>query len=476
MTGSSVRLAVAAGVVLSLNGCSVKQPPPVSETVKEALPETTEVPEDFRESDAAAPGQVEHGWLKTLGDPELEALVAEAVKNNLSLRAAVASLDKAAGFATQAGAELKPAIALTDKGLSREGFAADATGIKNSGVNLNVSWELDIWGRVRAQAQAGELAFEAAQYQVEWAYQSVAAQTAKTWFLVTEARLQEQLAQGAVDLAQRTLEVVEAKHELGQVTNKEVALAHASLSSRKAAVRQARGGRQQAARALEVLLGRYPAAEIDGATDLVAVPPPIPIGLPSELLERRPDLIAAERAVAAEFSQIQSAKAARLPRIALTAGVGTSSTELTDIVSLGGDFWNVGANFVAPIFTGGALQAQVEIEEADQEAALANYGLAALKAFAEVEQGLSNETLLMEREMFVREALADAHEALRVAEAQFEVGRTDLLSVLQQQGQVISARVGLLNLRDQRLQQRVDLHLAIGGGFDAPPAPEDEEG
>jgi outer membrane protein TolC len=259
------------------------------------------------------------------------------------------------------------------------------------------------------------------------------------------------------------------------VTNKEVALAHAALSSRKAAVRQVRGGRQQAARALELLLGRYPAAEIDGATDLVAVPPPIPVGLPSELLERRPDLIAAERAVAVEFSQIQSAKAARLPRIALTAGVGSSSTELTDIVSLGGDFWNVGANFVAPIFTGGALQAQVEIEEADQEKALANYGLVALKAFAEVEQGLSNETLLMERETFLREALADAQEALRVANAQFEVGKIDLLSVLQQQGQVISARVGVLNLRDQRLQQRVDLHLAIGGGFDAPAAVEPED-
>ena len=125
---------------------------------------------------------------------------------------------------------------------------------------------------------------------------------------------------------------------------------------------------------------------------------------------------------------------------------------------------------MAPIFTGGALEAQVEIETAQQEAALAAYGQAALRAFSEVEQALSNETLLREQEAYLREVVEESEEALRVAEAQFEVGRIDLLSVLQQQGQVIAARVDLLSLRDQRLQQRVELHLAIGGRFDLSPA------
>ena len=135
----------------------------------------------------------------------------------------------------------------------------------------------------------------------------------------------------------------------------------------------------------------------------------------------------------------------------------------------------MGANFLAPIYTGGALQAQVEIETAQQEEALAAYGMTALKAFAEVEEGLANETLLREQQDYLEVALAEATEALRIAQDQFDVGRVDLLSVLQQQGQVVAARVQLLNVRDQRLQQRVDLHLALGGSFDAPQPEEGDQ-
>ena len=454
--------------------CSVKTPPPTPVIVEEALPETTEIPLDFEGAAAAATGKVRDGWLKTFGDPGLEAIVVEAIQNNLNLRAAVAQVDAAAGFATQAGAELKPAIGASGQALNREGYSSGDPYITSSGVSLNVSWELDIWGRVRAQARAGEAAFEAAQYQLEWAYQSVAAQTAKIWFLVTEAQLQEQLAEEALELYKRTLELVQAKYDVGQVTQKEVSLARANVATGEVALRQATRGRQQAARALELMLGRYPAAHIEGATDLVATPPAIPVGVPSELLERRPDILGAERAVAAQFLQVESAKAARLPRIGLTAGTGNSSTDLNNVLSLGSGYWSVGANFLAPIYTGGALQAQVEIETARQEEALAAYGMTALNAFGEVEEGLANETLLREQQDYLEVALAESTEALRIAQDQFDVGRIDLLSVLQQQGQVVAARVQLLNVRDQRLQQRVDLHLALGGSFEASGAEEDE--
>jgi len=458
-------LALPIVVLAFVTSCSVKAPPNTAAVAADALPETTEIPRDFEEAASEAAGEVRDGWLRTFGDPGLEAIVEEAIRNNLNLRAAVANVDAAAGFATQAGAQLKPAISVGGQGLSREGYSSGDPYVTSSGVSVNLSWELDIWGRVRAQAQAGQAAFEAAQYQLEWVYQSIAAQTAKTWFLVTEAKLQEELAREALALYERTLEIVEAKFEQGQVTQKEVSLARASVASGEVTVRQATRGRQQAARALEMMLGRYPSADIDGATELVATPPAIPVGIPSELLERRPDIVAAERAVAAEFLQVQSAKAARLPRLGLTIGTGTSSTDLNDLLQVGNPFWSVGANFLAPIYQGGALQAQVEIETAQQEAALANYGIAALKAFGEVEQGLANETLLREQEEFLRIALDEATEALRIAQDQFDVGRVDLLSVLQQQGQVVGARVRLLNVRDQRLQQRIDLHLAIGGGF-----------
>jgi NodT family efflux transporter outer membrane factor (OMF) lipoprotein len=453
-------------VSLVLCSCAVKQPATIEETTRDALPETTEIPLDYQAAVDVAMGDVQDGWLASFDDPQLDGLVAEALEHNLNLQAAIARVDAAEGYAVQASAELKPAVGLGGSAAAREGFASNSPALSSSGLSLNASWELDLWGRVRAQAAAGAAGLEAAQFQLEWVYRSLAAQTAKTWFLVTETRLQQELAQEALGLYQRTQNLIQAKYEQGQVTKREVALARANVASGQVAVRQAQGAREQATRALEVILGRYPAAAIEGAGEFVPVPPPIPAGIPSELLERRPDMLAAERAVAAQFYQIQSAEAARLPRITLTGGLGTSSNELTDIVSLGSDFWSAGVNFAAPLYTGGALEAQVDIESAQFKEAMANYGSAALRAFSEVEQGLSNETLLRERENYLDEVLHESREALRVARAQFDVGKVDFLNVLQQQGQVISARSLLLNIRDQRLQQRVDLHLALGGDFE----------
>ncbi len=456
--------ALAASVIL-VSACAVKQPVPLEDTARDALPQTTEIPLNYQKAAKMALGDVESGWLTTFNDPRLENLVAEAIDHNLNLQAAVARVDAAAGYAVQASAELKPAVGLGGSAANREGFAATDPALSTSGVSLNASWELDLWGRVRAQAQAGDSALAAAQFQLEWVYRSLAAQTAKIWFLVTESRLQEELAQEALVLYQRTLELIEAKYEQGQVTKREVSLARANVASGQVTIRQVRGARQQASRGLEVILGRYPAAAIEGAEKFVAVPPPIPAGIPSELLERRPDLRAAERAVAAQFYQIQSAEAARLPRITLTTGLGTSSGELTDIISVGSDFWSAGINFAAPLYTGGALEAQVDIKSAQFQEAMANYGSAALRAFSEVEQGLANDSLLREREAYLEEVQLESSEALRVASAQFSVGKVDFLNVLQQQAQVIAAKSSLLNIRDQRLQQRVDLHLALGGDF-----------
>lgn len=453
----------AAGLLVA---CAVKQPGSIEETASEALPESTRIPLDYAAAANAAQGEVIDGWLKNFGDPQLEAIVAEAITNNLDLRAAVARVDQAAGIAVQSGVELKPGLGAGGSAKNQQSFAASDPDITATGVALNSSWELDLWGRVRSQAQAGGAAFEAAQYQLQWVYQSVAAQTAKSWFLVTEASLQQLLAEEALGLYQHTLQIVEAKYAQGRVTQGEVSLARANVAAGQAQVRQAQGARQQASRALELLLGRYPSAEIEGAAALNAVPPPIPVGLPSQLLERRPDLRAAERAIAAQFLQIQSAQAARLPRITLTAALGSSSGALTDVVALGSDYWSIGANFAAPIFTGGALAAQVDIESAEFQQAMANYGSLALRAFAEVEQSLSNESLLRERESFLQQVVDESTDALRVATAQFKVGRVSLLDVLQQQAQVIGAQADLIRLQDLRLQQRVDLHLALGGSFE----------
>ncbi|MBK1879300.1 efflux transporter outer membrane subunit [Pelagicoccus mobilis] len=453
--------------LILLGGCAVKEPPTVQETAATAMGEEAEVPKtDFKAAANAAKGAVQDGWVRSFGDPKLEALVSDAIDHNLDIRAAIARVDAAAAEATQAGAELKPAIVLGGSSKVADGFSSGSDSTDSSGVSLNASWELDVWGRIRAEAAAGTASFEATQFELEAVYQSVAAQTAKAYFFLTEATLQVAEAQKAIDLYKRSLEVVEAKYEIGQVTKKEVSQAKARIAQGEIVIRRATSAKNQAARSLEILLGRYPSAEIEGAEELVATPPPIPVGIPSELLERRPDLQAAERKVAAQFFEIQEAKAARLPSIALSAGAGSSTSDLTDMIGLGSDYWTAGANFLAPLYTGGELEAQVEIETAQQQEALAEYGKLALKAFSEVEQGLSNESLLREQEDYIREVLVESENALRVSNAQFEQGRIEFLFVLIQQAEVIGARVSLLRIRDKRLQQRIDLHLALGGNFE----------
>jgi len=451
-------------------GCATEPAQDTAEIAEAALPDNAVVPEGFATASNAALQAVRSGWLADFAReaPEVEELVREALENNLNLVAAAARVDSAAGVAIQAGAELKPAVALGASANSKEGFSAATPGLTTSGAALNVSWELDLWGRVRSQAAAGQAAFEAAEFQYLWAYQSLAANTVKVWLLLNEANQQLAVAEESLALARRTEELVSSKLRQGQVTSRELSRARGRTASLQASLRRIRAARDQAARSLELILGRYPSASIVGSAAFPAVPAPPPVGVPSELLERRPDLMAAERAVAARFFSVQTAEAARLPRIALTGAVGTQSAELTDIIALDSQFWSVGANFMAPLFTGGALEAQVDINEAAYAEALAGYGMLALRAFSEVEQSLANERYFRESAVYQQKAIDAESEALRVTDAQFNVGRVDLLSVLQQQVQLLAARSGLISTHGAALQERINLYLALGGGFEGP--------
>ena len=200
-------------------------------------------------------------------------------------------------------------------------------------------------------------------------------------------------------------------------------------------------------------------AEVETASELMPVPPPIPVGIPSDIIARRPDLVAAERRVAAAFYVTEQARLAKLPSFNFTAGIG-GSTGLDDAIL------DLGAGIFAPLFTGGALEAQVQQATADQEAAIAIYGQTVLRAFEEVETALTNEALYEEREQYLQAAVDDSLRAYELSRIQYDVGQIDLLSVLLMQTKWIGARVGLIHVKNERLQQRINLHLALGGSFD----------
>ena len=458
------RFAAAAGLASVLLGCALQTPPTAADLQKEALPHTTVPPAFAAGGGVAAP--VADRWLASFNDPALSALVDEALAFNADLQAAAARVEQAAGYVKVAGASLLPQVGLAAAG---SGATSSSSGGLD-GIWLNASLELDIWGRVRYGQAAAQAQSEALSAAYAYARQSLAAMVAKSWFLATEAGLQRVIVQEMLRSSESMLRLAQDRQRIGNGTELDVAAARASVGSYRDALRQIDLSRVQALRALELLLGRYPAAEVAVAQRLATMPPPVPVGLPSELLERRPDVIAAERQVAAAFNRVGEARAAQLPRISLTAGLSSISSDVLVLQDRDNPAWGIGGNLLAPLYQGGALRAQVEIRTAEQKQAVAAYASAGQRAFGEVENALAAENALRDREAILEATVRDNERALELANVQYRVGSTDQRAVEQRQLALYSSRTSLLRVQTERLAQRVNLHLALGGAFAEPAA------
>lgn len=449
-------------LVFAVAGCALKSPPDASEIRQQALPNLA-VPAQWAEKGGVA-GTVTSGWLATFADPKLDALVREAIANNPDLRVASARIEQAAGYAKAAGATLYPQVNLMARGGGA--MSGDSSGLE--GVGIFANWELDLWGRVRAGREAAQLQYQSAALDAEYARQSIAAMVCKSWFLATESRLQKASAEDMLRSSGRLVGLAQDRMRVGKGDEYDVAVAQANLQSYRDTVLQLDLAYRQAVRALETLVGRYPAAALETPAVLPAKPGPVPVGLPSELLERRPDVVAAERRVATAFQRTEEAKAARLPRISLTAAVTTISSELFVLKDRDDPIWSAGAGLVAPLYLGGALQSQVEIRTAEQKVAVAEFGRVGARAFSEVENALSSGFTLEERATIMARAVSENERAVELANVRYRVGSGDLRAVQQQQFALYGVRMSLLRVRSEQLVQRVNLHLALGGNFETP--------
>jgi NodT family efflux transporter outer membrane factor (OMF) lipoprotein len=443
-----------------LSGCALQSPPERDELRKQALPDYP-LPEAY----AAGPGaasDVSGLWVASFGDPALVQLVNEALVANLDLRVAAARVEQAAASARLAGATLWPQV----NAMARGGGAlsGDSSGLEGGGIFAN--WELDLWGRVRYGREAATQVFESAKLDTEYARQSVAALVARGWFLALEARAQRTIALEMAQSSERLGSLARDRLRVGRGDELEVRQADAQSSTFRDVVLQLELAEKHALRSLEALLGRYPAATLALAADLPEMPGPVPVGLPSQLLERRPDVVAAERRVAAAFHRVGEARTAKLPRISLTAAVTSISSELFVLQQRDNPVASAGAAITQPLFLGGALQSQEEVRDAELKAAIADYGRVGAKAFGEVESALSAGFNLEERWATLSRAVADNARALELAEIRYRVGSGDLRAVQQQQLALFAARSAQLRARTERLVQRVNLHLALGGGFE----------
>jgi outer membrane protein, multidrug efflux system len=447
-------------LALLLGGCALQTPPEGEELREQALPDYP-VPEAYAAGTPAA-GEAAGAWLESFGDMALVQLVHEALIANFDLRIAAARVEQAAAAARLAGATLWPQVNAMARGGGT--LSGDSSGLEGGGVFAN--WELDLWGRVRYGKGAATQTFESARLDIEYARQSMAALVAKGWFLALEARAQKAIALEMLQSSERLASLARDRLRVGRGNELEVRQADAQASSFRDVALQLQLAEQHALRSLEALLGRYPAATVALAPDLPAMPGPVPVGLPSQLLERRPDVIAAERRVNAAFYRVGEARTAKLPRISLTASASSISSELFVLQQRDNPVMSAGAAITQPLFLGFALQSQEEVRDAELKAAIADYGRVGAKAFGEVESALSAGFNLEERWATLSRAVADNTRALELVEIRYRVGAGDFRAVQQQQLALFAARAAFLRARAEQLVQRVNLHLALGGAFE----------
>ena len=464
----AARLAIATCTAAIVAGC-VSPPPAPEEIRKQALVNVTL---DHPWKGAGAEGAVQDNWLASFGDSTLDSLVREALTKNPDLRAASARMRQAAEYLVIARAPLFPWVGIAGTGgLKASGGGADPSSALQ-GIVAAASWELDLWGRVRYGRNAAAEDNVSAQADFEFARQSIAAAVARAWFTAIQLSEQAKLAKQMVESSNQLASLAGDRERVGAGSDVDTALARANAHSLEDALAQTEYARDQALRALELLLGRYPAAEIATRTDFVAMPPAPPLDVPLAMLERRPDVIAAERRVAAAFDRIGEAKAAMLPQITLNLNFGAFES---DILELKEDFENptggAGARLLAPIYMGGKLKANVHIRTLQQEEAVANYAGTALRALNDVENALAAGRSLAARSRALGAAFDEQQRALELTETSLRVGRSDRRALEQQRLSTANARIALLSVQAEELAQRVNLHLALGGSFETPPPP-----
>lgn len=452
-------------------------------TLAGPAPELDLVPPD-RWSQAAPAGEVRESWWRDFEDSGLVAAVDESLQQNRSLRALAEGVWIAEAQARIAGADVWPQLAGAF-GAQRQkqvfvGFPIPGSGGKpfertftNYGVSLDLVWEADLWGRLRARRDAGHADFAAAMLDLAGARLSLAAQVCKTWFTLAEARQQVELSAANVESYRRTLAIVEQRYRTGARPLIDVRLARSTLLSEEADLERRRHLFDRVRRQLELLLGRYPAGRIEAAR-LPQLPPAPPAGLPAAILDRRPDLQALGQRVLAAHARFGEARGALYPRIALTASTGTVGNELEDL--LDGDFhvWNVLGNLIQPLFQGGRLRAVVDLQDAARQEALQRFADRALQAFGEVETALAAGRLLQGQRDALQKLVQESEGARTIATERYQQGRGSLLELLAAQRSSVTSRSRLLAVRREELVTRVDLHLALGGGFAGEPEEERE--
>lgn len=408
-----------------------------------------------------------HWWL-AYGDSHLSELVEEAGRANDTIRISEARYRQALALAAASRANLFPFLDVTGgvkRGTGNGGGGAGNVAT-NRRIGLEAGWEADVWGRVRNQAAAGDLAAQAGAADLAAARLAVQAAVAQVYFQVRVLDAQQRLLDGTVQAYERGLQLTQQRLRFGVATPADVAQAQAQLKTTQAQAVDNRVQRSQLEHALAVLLGREPASFAMAPAARVAVKVPVvPAGVPSKLLERRPDVAAAERRVASANASVGAAQAAYFPDLTLSATGGFQGMDGAHWLTVPHRVWALGPALAVTLFDGGARHAQTDSAIAVYDATVAGYRQTVLDSVQEVEDVLALLAGLEQESELLEAAVQASRESERQMLARYQAGTTDYLSVVTVQATALAAERGALAAQGRRLAATVSLVKALGGGW-----------
>jgi len=408
-------------------------------------------------------------WWTVFGDPLLNQLETDVVTANPTLRVAEANYRQAQAAIRAARAGLFPSVSGT-VAATRSGGRENRGASTDLSLGAQLTWELDLWGKVRRSIEASEGSAEASAADLANARLSLQTDLAQSYLSLRTADAQRKVFDDTVAAYERSLTLTQNRYAAGVAARAEVVQAQTQLLAARVQTVDVQAARAQLEHAIAALTGRLPSEFSIAPVEPLPVLPDVPPGIPSALLERRPDVAAAERRVAAANADVGVATAAIYPDLTLGAAVGFAGTALGNWLSLPNRFWSLGPALAATLFDAGLRRAQRDEQVAAYDAAVASYRQTVLTAFREVEDNLSTLRIVGEEADVQQQALKAARESLELTLNQYRAGLVGYLNVVVVQAQAFTAERNAIDLQGRRYAASVALIKALGGGYETPSA------
>jgi NodT family efflux transporter outer membrane factor (OMF) lipoprotein len=445
-------------VVLLLSGCAHQS----AVTIKQSELAT---PEKWAGVDKITLADHDKSWLKQTLPPEVVEAIELALVQNHQLNAQALNIESLKQSALASGATLWPSLNLGFNNSRRHSAVTDSYSTSHE-LSLSLSYEVDIWGKLSANDRQANLQLASQQAQFEQAKQDLISNVILGWYQVVEANQQLSLSQKRLANSKQNLAIIESGYESGLNSALDVYLTRNAVATETSRVATQQSATKAAVRQLELLLGKYPAAALTASDTIPELPGSYNAGVPSEVIANKPSLQASWLSLMASDAGLAYAHKQRFPSLSLTASVGTSSAELGDLLSesIG---WSLIGNLTQPLFNAGRLKANEEKARFDTKRAEQNYLSGLNQAFADVENRLTKETNLEVSYLAYQQAAENADLAEQLSFEQYLKGLVSYTTVLDAQTRAFNAQSSLIQAKYQTLENRIQLHLALGGNFNS---------